>query len=138
MEICKFCCNFAAAKLNFYIMNYEEIKNKLREIVDTPAAALTPDQKAKVREYAQAYGVEFTPKGRCGSCYHDAAMAIFNKIQESEAEVAAKTDTRRYILRPGVDLFFGSIRVNEVTLTDELAEQILARGFNPKYFIRCE
>ena len=45
-------------------MNYDEIKNKLREIVDTQAAALTPEQKATVREYADAYGVEFKPKTR--------------------------------------------------------------------------
>lgn len=119
-------------------MENENVKNELREIVNTPASKLTADQKAKVREYAQAYGVEFTPKGRCGSCYHDAAMAIFNKIAESEAEVAAETDTRRYILRPGVDLWFGNIRVNEATITDALAEEILARGFNPKYFVKCE
>ena len=119
-------------------MENENVKNELREIVNTPASKLTADQKAKVREYAQAYGVEFTPKGRCSSCYHDAALAIFNKIQESEAEVAAQTDTRRYILRPGVDLWFGNIRVNEATITDALAEEILARGFNPKYFVKCE
>ena len=138
MEICKFCCNFAAAKLNFYIMNYDEIKNKLREIVDTPAAALTPEQKAAVREYAKAYWVEFKPKARCASCYHDAAMAIWERVKEAEAKESAPEDTRKYILKPGVDLFFGSIRVNEVTLTDDLAEQILARGFNHKYFIKCE
>ena len=119
-------------------MENENVKNELREIVNTPASKLNAEQKAKVREYAQEYGVEFTPKGRCGSCYHDAAMAIFNKIAESEAEVAAQTDTRRYILRPGVDLWFGNIRVNEATITDALAEEILARGFNPKYFVKCE
>ena len=119
-------------------MNYDEIKNKLREIVDTQAAALTPEQKATVREYAKAYVVEFKPKARCASCYHDAAMAIWERVKEAEAKESATEYTRKYILKPGVDLFFGSIRVNEVTLTDELAEQILARGFNPKYFIKCE
>lgn len=119
-------------------MNYDEIKNKLREIVDTPAAALTPEQKAAVREYAKTYGVEFKPKPRCASCYHDATMEIWERVKEAEAKESAQTDTRRYILRPGVDVWFGNIRVNEATITDELAEQILARGFNPKYFIKCE
>ena len=119
-------------------MNYDEIKSKLREIVDTPASALTPPQKAAVREYAETYGVEFKPKPRCASCYHDAAMTIWERVKEEEEKESAPEDTRKYILKPGVDLFFGSIRVNEVTLTDELAEQILARGFNPKYFIKCE
>lgn len=119
-------------------MNYDEIKNKLREIVDTPAAALTPEQKEAVREYAKTYGVTFKPKPRCTSCYHDAAIEIWERVKEEEAKESAPEDTRKYILKPGVDLLFGSIRVNEVTLTDALAEQILARGFNPKYFIKCE
>lgn len=119
-------------------MNYDEIKNKLREIADTPAAALTPKQKAAVREYAKTYGVEFKPKSRCVSCYHDATMAIWKRVKEEEAKESAPEDTRKYILKPGVDLFFGSIRVNEVTLTDALAEKILARGFNRKYFVKCE
>ena len=119
-------------------MNYDEIKNKLREIVDTTAAALTPEQKAAVREYAKTYGVEFNPKPRCVSCYHDAAMAIWELVKAQEAKEIAPEDTRKYILKPGVDVFFGSIRVNEITLTDTLAEQILARGFNRKYFIKCE
>lgn len=119
-------------------MNYDEIKNKLREIVDTPAAVLTPEQKAAVREYAKTYGVEFNPKPRCESCYHDAVMTIWERVKEKEAKERASEDTRKYILKPGVDLFFGSVRVNEVTLTDALAEQILARGFNPKYFVKCE
>lgn len=119
-------------------MNYNEIKSKLREIVDTPASALTPEQKAAVREYAKTFGVEFKPKPRCASCYHDAAMEIWERVKEEESKENVPEDTRKYILKPGVDLFFGSIRVNEVTLTDELAEQILARGFNRKYFLKCE
>ena len=118
--------------------NYEEIKDKLRSIVDTPAAELTPQQKATIIEYAATFGVKFTPKSRCSSCYHDAAMAIWLRVKDEEAKESAPEDTRKYILKPGVDLFFGSIRVNDMTLTDELAEQILERGFNPKYFIKCE
>ena len=119
-------------------MEKEKIKSELREIANTPAGALTAEQKAKVRDYAKAYGLDFNPKGRCGSCYHDAAAVIFDKIKEEEAKVAAGEDKRRYVLRPGVDVWFGSIRVNEATITDELAEKIIARGFSQKYFVKCE
>lgn len=119
-------------------MDNEKVKDFLREVVNTPAEKLTAEQKEKVRTYAQEYGVEFKPKGRCSSCYHDAVMAIFSKISDEDAKEAAQTDTRRYILRPGVDVWFGSTRVNEATLTDELAEKILAHGFSSKYFIKCE
>ena len=113
-------------------------KEVLREVLNTPAKKLTAHQKGCVREFAEAYGVEFEPKGRCSSCYHDTALAVFNKIQESEAAVSAEKDTRRYILRPGVDVYFGNIRVNEATLTDKMAENILARGFEKSFFVKCE
>ena len=119
-------------------MEKEIVKNDLREIANTPANSLTQAQKKKIRDYAKEYGVAFKPKGGCGLCYHDAAIVIYNKLKNEEAEVAAKNDTRRYVLRPGVDLLFGGVRVNEATLTDELAERIIARGFEKKYFIKCE
>lgn len=119
-------------------MENEIVKNDLREIANTPAKALTQEHKKKIREYAKEYGVAFKPKSGCGSCYHDAAVIIYNKITNEDVEVAAENDTRRYVLRPGVDLLFGGVRVNEATLTDELAERIIARGFEKKYFIKCE
>lgn len=120
-------------------MEYEKIKSELREIVNTPASALTAAQKRRVRAIAKSLGVEFEPKSRCASCYHDAAMQCFTKVQEMEAKEGAGEDPRKYILKPGVDVYFGSIRVNETTLTDELAEYILARGFKRKNFVKiCE
>ena len=119
-------------------MDNEKVKDFLREVVNTPVPKLTADQKKKVREYAKEYGVEFTPKGRCGLCYHGAAKQIYDKITSEEAKEAAQTDTRRYVLRLGVDVWFGNIRVNEATINDVLAEKILAMGFNRRYFIRCE
>lgn len=119
-------------------MNYDEIKNELREIVETPAAALTQEQKAEIRQMAGEYEIAFNPKSRCSSCYHDAAMAILARVKEAEAKEGVPEDSRKYILKPGVDLYFGSTRVNEATLTDALAERILARGFNKKYFLKCE
>ncbi len=124
-------------------MPKETAKAALKEILNTPASKLTAEQKEVVKEYAKEYGVPFTPKSRCKDCYHDAAMQIYNKLTqedaelEAEAEAEAQEETRRYILRPGVDVWFGNIRVNPATLTDELAEYIISRGFKTKYFIKC-
>ena len=118
-------------------MGNAKVKKDLEKIANTPAAQLTAEQKALVRKYAKMYGVEFNPKPGCSSCYHDAVMAVYRIITREDAKKEADKDTRRYILRPGVDVWFGSIRVNEATITDELAEQILARGFETKFFVKC-
>jgi hypothetical protein len=62
-------------------------------------------------------------------------MQCWLKLQEDEQPVA---DGRAYVLRKGVDVIFGGIRINEATITDDLARKVLARGFERKYFVKCE
>lgn len=120
-------------------MNYNYIKEKMRSIVEAGAEALTADDKAYIRTTAKALGVQFTAgKSRCKACYIDAAILCYRAATKAEAEQAAKTDERKYILVPDTDVYFGSVRVNEATLTDELAERIIARGFDKSYFVKCE
>lgn len=120
-------------------MDYKELQKVLRGIAETPAEMLTAEDKAYIRKTAAALGVPFSAgKSRCKACYIDAAIQCYSAAKTKEAEELAASDTRRYILKPGVDVFFGSMRVNEATLTDELAERIIARGFSRDYFIRCE
>ena len=78
----------------------------------------------------------------CSSCYTDAILILIKKIteenlQKKETETAT-TDNRKYILKSGVDVWFGSVRVNAITLTDDLAQRIIARGFPVRYFEKYE
>lgn len=119
-------------------MTNKKIKANLREILNARAADLTPEQKDAIKEYANQFGVPTDNlQTNCGSCYHDLALRVYNAIVEQESE-KEKDDKRRYVLKQGVDLFFGDIRVNAATMTDELAERIIARGFEKKYFAKCE
>lgn len=120
-------------------MELQEMKTRLETIINQPAEQMSAADKKYVRECCNALGVEFEPKNtRCKSCYQDAAILCVLEIKKRDAEANAGADTRRYILRPGTDVFFGNTRVNEATLTDELAERLLARGFDPKFFVKCE
>lgn len=114
----------------------DELKNELRGILNTPAKQLTKEQRNLVQTLADQLGIAHDKSKRCGSCVHDLALQVYNAIEA--AEPAPENDERRFILREGVDLIFGSIRVNAATMTDELAERILAQGFERKYFVKCE
>ena len=119
------------------IMANKKIKANLREILNARAADLTPEQKNEIREYANQFGVPTDNlQTNCGSCYHDLALKVYNAIVEQEGE-KVKDEKKRYVLKPDVDLFFGDIRVNAATMTDDLAERIIARGFEKKYFAKC-
>lgn len=119
-----------------------ETRAHLQQIANKPASELTADERNFVRDCAKAFGIPFDPKTRCKDCYKDAAVECYNAIKENiapaEAEQPTKVSAPRYVLRAGVDVYFGKIRVNAATITDELAEQIIAKGFDRKFFVKCE
>ena len=142
----------------------EELKNELREIVNRPATKLTKADKAFLVDAAARVGVDATIENpRCGTCWHELAMRIYNAVEGKPAEPAEPEDVEqgeekpepeeceqaeekpepRYVLKKGVDVIFGKVgrvgvRVNALTLTDELGDKLIAAGFPKKYFERCE
>lgn len=116
---------------------------KLKEIYKKKTlskATLSKKDKAYIENICSTYDVKLNKK--CSSCYTDAILILIKKITEEnlpkkETETAT-TDDRKYILKSGVDVWFGSIRVNAITLTDDLAEKIIAKGFPVRYFDKFE
>ena len=111
---------------------------KLKELYRNKT--LTKSDKLYIEMLCATYEVKLNKK--CSSCYSDAILILIKKITEEnlpkKETATATTDSRKYILKSGVDVWFGSIRVNAVTLTDELAERIIARGFPTRYFEKYE
>ena len=110
---------------------------KLKEIYKKKTlskATFSKKDKAYIEGLCSTYDVKLNKK--CSSCYSDAILILIKKITEENLpkKETATTDNRKYILKSGVDVWFGSIRVNAVTLTDELAEKIIAKGFPTRYF----
>ena len=109
---------------------------KLKELYRNKT--LTKKDKTYIEGLCSTYDIKLNKK--CSSCYSDAILILIKKITEENLpkKETATTDNRKYILKSGVDVWFGSIRVNAVTLTDELAEKIIARGFPVRYFDKYE
>lgn len=119
-------------------MKYEETIEALRAIAQKKDK-LTDVEKGIVQDLCVVLGIKFEPKStRCKSCYQDAALQCYNEVMKIAAKEGEEDSERSYVLRPGVDVFFGSVRVNAATLTDELAEKIIARGFDKKFFVKCK
>ena len=104
---------------------------KLKELYRNKS--LSKKDKAYIEGLCSTYDIKLNKK--CSSCYSDAILILIKKItEENLPKKETATDNRKYILKSGVDVWFGSIRVNVVTLTDDLAEKIIARGFPTRYF----
>ena len=119
-------------------MNEIEKLKELYKKKTLSKATLSKKDKAYIEGLCSTYDVKLNKK--CSSCYSDAILILIKKITEENLpkKETETTDDRKYILKSGVDVFFGSIRVNAVTLTDELAERIIARGFPVRYFEKYE
>ena len=109
---------------------------KLKELYRNKS--LSKKDKAYIEGLCSTYDIKLNKK--CSSCYSDAILILIKKITEENLPKTetATTDDRKYILKSGVDVWFGSIRVNAVTLTDELAQRIIAMGFPTRYFEKYE
>lgn len=116
-------------------MKLQELKSELKQLAQE--TNLTKDQRERVRAIADELGATLDLKRNCKNCYSDAVVLLYREVQSKLAQGAATDDERRYILRPDVDVFFGNVRVNSATLTDELAERLIARGLERKLFIKC-
>lgn len=109
----------------------ETIIKQLKEIAGKTANQVTKADKEFIRQYADRYGVELPKdKPNCKSCYVDAAVQIYKAIKDAEP----KPTDRKYVLRDGVDVIWRGIRINEASVTDELAEKWIANGFPKVYF----
>ena len=109
---------------------------KLKELYKKKT--LSKSDKTYIEMLCATYYVKLNKK--CSSCYSDAILILIKKITEENLpkKETATTDSRKYILKSGVDVWFGSIRINAVTLTDDLAEKIIAKGFPIRYFEKIE
>ena len=94
--------------------------------------AINADTKTQIKRiaYEEGFTIETdTTNTRCKDCWLDAAAELLAKGRETE-----DGNGEHYALKDGVDVWFGSVRVNKWTLTDNLAHQILAKGFDRRMF----
>lgn len=119
-------------------MTQTETLDRLKTLADGHSR-ISSEDKQFIREQIDATGAEIELHILCRNCYRDAAAlcyAIIKKRMQDE-EMKSRDESPRYILKDNVDVYFGDIRVNKHTLTDELAQSIIARGFPKRYFEKC-
>lgn len=109
------------------------VLDRLKDIASKRPKDITDNDKVFVSRLAEGLGITLRLKTRCANCYIDGALQLYAHLNKAQK----KTDNgHAYQLHEGVDVFFGSIRVNNSTLTDELAEQIVKKGFSTDYFCK--
>ena len=99
-----------------YVVNRKQVRKEDRE---------------KLREIAKEYDVPFKEKN-CNNCWIDLAVTIWKKIESTQESTEGKKG--RWSVRKNLNVIYQGITVNELTITDELAEKLLQKGF-PKHLL---
>ena len=84
---------------------------------------------------AKRLNIAVNVKDGCSSCYRDLAVLIYN-AEKFEADIKEALNNQNYILKKGVDVWFGGVggvRVNSLTLTESIAKKMISAGLQ-KYF----
>lgn len=105
---------------------------ELRRIAAKLPSEVTAEEKEAIKTACEDAGIKFAIRKKCPNCIIDLAIkayGILNKDEQTEAESTAK-----WAVRPGLDVVYRGRRINATTITDALAEEILAEGF-PKMFL---
>lgn len=110
-------------------MKSNEELARLREICDV-THAISADDKTFIKTICERLNVEFDDCRKCPNKWADLAVQLYSKLKAEEKPEGGE----HYQLKEGVDVIFGGVRVNEATITDELAAKLLARGFARKWF----
>lgn len=111
-----------------------QVIDRLRNIAGISANQITAEDKSFIKEQSALYGLVFEPKGACKACYADQAALIYKTIIDQSNAQPNEDDTRKYILKAGVNIIWQGIHINEATATDENCERWIAMGLKTKYF----
>ena len=81
---------------------------------------------------AKRLNIAVNVKDGCSSCYRDLAVLIYN-AEKFEADIKEALQNQKYILKKDVDILFGGVRINTLTLTDAIAKRMINAGLQ-RYF----
>ena len=93
----------------------------------------TAAEKTEIKATADVVGIAYDIKRGCSNCYSDLVLEIYNHLSKMNDIFP---ECRKYVLKHEIDVIIGypnGRRLNAATITDEWAEELIAKGFG-KYF----
>lgn len=78
-----------------------------------------------IKQMSWEYKTPFRVDRKCKDCIMDTLFMLRTRIQE----LILDQDSRKYLLKPGVNVVFKGIQVNNDIITDELAKKLIDDGF---------
>lgn len=108
-------------------MEKEILENRVKEL--QKLIKKEDYEKERLTEIANEFGVTLPKNTGCSDCWKDFTFVLLTHLK---TELLKLTDSRKYLLKDGVDVIFKGERISNAVLTDKKAKQLIEEGF-PKY-----
>ena len=105
---------------------------ELRRIAAKLPSEVTAEEKEVIKTACEEAGIKYSTRKKCPNCIIDLAIKAYGILAKDEQ--TEESSTAKWAVRPGLDVVYRGRRINATTITDTLAEEILAEGF-PKMFL---
>lgn len=110
------------------------METKLKELLNK--RILTDDDKKLIKDLSNELNVKFVEREFCSDCYKDQIMVLLKVLTQQKIDNGEITAD--YVLRPDIDVIYNGfghisnrtarIRINNATLTNDIAEEFLRMG----------
>ena len=100
------------------------METKLKELFNKPN--LTLEDKQFIKDLSTQLNVKFVEREFCSDCYKDQIMVLLKVLTQQKIDNGEITAD--YVLRPDIDVIYNGLRINNATLTNDIAEEFLRMG----------
>ena len=100
------------------------METKLKELFNKPN--LTIEDKQFIKDLSTQLNVKFVEREFCSDCYKDQIMVLLKVLTQQKIDNGEITAD--YVLRPDIDVIYNGLRINNATLTNDIAEEFLRMG----------
>ena len=100
------------------------METKLKELFNK--TNLTFEDKQFIKDLSTQLNVKFVEREFCSDCYKDQIMVLLKVLTQQKIDNGEITAD--YVLRPDIDVIYNGLRINNATLTNDIAEEFLRMG----------
>ena len=104
--------------------NYLTMETKLKELFNKQN--LTLEDKQYIKDLSTQLNVKFVEREFCSDCYKDQIMVLLKVLTQQKIDNGEITAD--YVLRPDIDVIYNGLRINNATLSNDIAEEFLRMG----------
>ncbi len=114
-------------------MNYREIYENLKALQNR-AFSLSKKDREFIRDLSNELKVSFTPRSKCADCYKDQIIILVIEVKKHVTIIENSNTVYKMVNSKNIN--WRGFKINDETITDELADKFISNVRNWSNFIQ--